>query len=130
MSKSLITIFLLLTILFVSEQTFALKCGNKLVDVGDYKYKVYAICGEPDFSEIRTIKFPSQCRGREYYGSDSRYYRNDYRYRDDYYPRFTNCQYKTVDIWIYNFGPRKFMREVIFLEGIVKEINTLDYGYL
>ncbi len=129
MINTLLKIILLLTILFISEQTLALKCGNKLVDVGDYKYKVAAICGEPDYTETRTIQFPSQCRGGEYYQGESQYYRNDYRYRNDYYPRFTNCQYKTVDIWIYNFGPRKFMRELIFLSGIIREINTLDYGY-
>ena len=34
-----------------------------------------------------------------------------------------------VESWIYNFGPNKLMRRVIFEGGIVTEIETLGYGY-
>jgi len=127
MNKYLIKISLLLAILSISEQTLALRCGRKLVDIGENKYKVAAICGEPDFKEIRTIRFPYHCTDREYYQNETQNYYRDYIYRN--HSNFTSCKYKKVDVWTYNLGPRKFMRELIFIDGVVKEINTLDYGY-
>jgi hypothetical protein len=34
-----------------------------------------------------------------------------------------------VEIWTFNFGPSKLMREVRFVDGRVEEISTLGYGY-
>ena len=34
-----------------------------------------------------------------------------------------------VESWIYNLGPNKLMRKVIFEAGVVVEIETLGYGY-
>lgn len=134
MMKHLIKILSLLALIFISEQTLALRCGNKLVDIGDHKPKVIALCGEPDFTEFREIRFPSYCVDREYYHDESYYYRRKYNYdyKHNYHKLLVNyatCQYRTDEVWIYNFGPRKFMRELIFRKGVVKEINTLSYGY-
>lgn len=135
MMKNIFEILILLLFMFVSEQALALRCGTKLIDIGDSKHKVAYVCGEPDFREIREIRYPSHCRERGYHYDDDhhqynrrrykQYNYNDYRYRSNY----ATCQYRTVDVWIYNFGPRKFMRELIFRKGIVKKINTLEYGY-
>jgi len=34
-----------------------------------------------------------------------------------------------VEYWTYNFGPNKLMRRIRFVDGLVEEIETLDYGY-
>jgi hypothetical protein len=34
-----------------------------------------------------------------------------------------------VESWLYNLGPNKLMRRVIFEDGIVADIETLGYGY-
>ena len=124
--KKIFNILISLMFMFFSEQGYALRCGHRLIDEGDSKPKVNYLCGEPDYREIREIQFPSYCRDRSYYYDDSSYYRRRYR---QYTPNYVICQYRTVDVWIYNFGPRKFMREIIFNKGVVKEINILDYGY-
>ncbi len=134
MMKHFLKIFLLLLLILISEQTLALRCGTKLVDVGDNKPRVIALCGEPDYSEFREIRFPSYCRDRGYDDSYNypRKYRYDYNFNFNYRQHrhgHVTCQYRTVEVWTYNFGPRKFMRELIFRRGTVKEINTLGYGY-
>jgi hypothetical protein len=34
-----------------------------------------------------------------------------------------------VEVWIYNLGPSKLMRQIRFEDGKVVEIETLGYGY-
>ena len=34
-----------------------------------------------------------------------------------------------VEIWTYNLGPNKLMRQIRFEDGIVVDIDTLGYGY-
>ncbi len=34
-----------------------------------------------------------------------------------------------VEIWTYNFGPNRFMREIHLHDGHVVRINSLGYGY-
>ena len=119
-----------LTFLFViylnfSGSVMALQCGKRIVDVGDSKIKVFSRCGEPDFTETRERKYPSFCNNREYnsnrYNSYNQNYTNQSHYQD--------CQIEIIDVWTYNFGPRKFMRELIFIRGNLKKINLLEYGY-
>ncbi len=107
------TLALLLFVLFAMPNgaAAAMRCGSKLVDIGDHQIDVLARCGEPTLTERRT-----RIRGEEFH-----------------YPRRTLDidQYEEiiVDEWIYNFGPRYFMRSLIFENGILKEINRLGYGY-
>ncbi len=124
------TVALLMFVMFmlVSEQSYALRCGNKLVSKGDPKPKVIYLCGEPDYKELREVPYPEHCIGR-HYDDVSPYYQRRYGYHNRRYRPNVICKYRIIDVWTYNFGPRKFMRELIFRRGVVKEINTLDYGY-
>ena len=78
-----------------------LRCGSKLVGVGDSKAKVFIICKKPDFTEkfSKTIKTNSNTT-------------------------------VTVEweIWTYNFGPSRFMQEVTFENGKLIKIKELGYG--
>lgn len=92
----LVMFFLLLS----SGQAMALRCGNKLVDIGDRKHKVHRVCGEPTYVDS--------------------YDQPIYGYRQGY---------NHVEVWTYNFGRSRFMQELVFENGILRRINQLEYGY-
>ena len=35
-----------------------------------------------------------------------------------------------VEVWIFNFGPRRFMRQVTFVDGRVESVETLSRGFV
>jgi hypothetical protein len=89
----------------------ALRCGNKLVTTGDTRAAVQAKCGEPADVQTRAIlRRPRyDLHGRIYYGD--------------------GLIEVPVELWTYNFGPRKLIRRIRFVDGLVEEIETLGYGY-
>ena len=89
-----------------------LRCGSKLITDGDPRSKVRQFCGEPTDVQTRTIL------RRPYFNVGGR----TYSYGDGYVEI-------PVEIWTYNFGPYKLMREIRFVDGRVEEIQTLGYGY-
>src|SRR5690606_19532087 len=105
---------LLFGLLAAAPALATMRCGNKLIVDGATRSEVAAKCGEP--TEVATMRSVFRrpviwSRGRPYYiGED-----------------FIEIP---VESWLYNFGPNKFMRRVIFEDGIVVEIETLGYGYL
>ena len=132
MMKNRFKVLLLsVSLLGFSEQTLALRCGSKIISIGDKKPKVLARCGEPDFAETQERKYPSYCRDTDYYDRDDYSYNGfSYSYRSPRRLRnYPICHFKIVDVWTYNFGPRKFIKELIFRDGYLKEINSLEYGY-
>lgn len=101
--KNIVLRVLIVCLLTASGTVFALRCGNKIVATGDRMHEVYRICGDPAFvdSYDQPIWF--------------------YGYGPQGYDHF--------DVWTYNFGPRRFMQELIFQNGVLRYINQLDYGY-
>lgn len=99
--------------LLACSPAFAFRCGNKLVSKGDSRTQVAAKCGEPtEVSAQRSVyrRPVIWSHGRPYYlGQD-----------------FIEIP---VESWVYNLGPHKFMRRVIFEDGVVAEIETLGYGF-
>jgi hypothetical protein len=99
--------------LLASSPAFAFRCGNKLVSKGDSRSQVAAKCGEPtEVSKQRSVyrRPVIWSHGRPYYiGED-----------------FIEIP---VESWVYNLGPNKLMRRVLFEDGFVAEIETLGYGY-
>ena len=82
-----------------------LRCGSKLVGVGDSKAKVFIICKKPDFTD--TTKFSKTIK--------------------------TNSNKSTTvmverEIWTYNFGPSRFMQELTFKNGKLTKVKELGYG--
>lgn len=102
MKKRYKLVFWTLIFTLVYSPAHALRCGNKLVNVGDRKHKVLHVCGEPLY--------------RDAYDRPVAVYGYSHHYR-------------SVDVWTYNFGKKRFMRELIFEDGILRRINELDYGY-
>jgi len=108
--------------LFFPDSAHAFRCGNKIVRDGMHEAQVIAICGEPTTQRIigSTLRAP-----------DVRAYPRDPRYPLDrhYYP----LPYPTeviVTEYVYNFGPRKLMRRLIFEGGVLVSIESIGYGYI
>jgi len=93
-------------------QADAMRCGSRLVTFGDTKSAVRSICGEPTDIQTRSIlRRPTyDLNGRTIFFGDG-------------YVEIP------VEIWVYNFGPYKLMRQVRFVDGRVDEIETIGYGY-
>ncbi|WP_232056649.1 MULTISPECIES: DUF2845 domain-containing protein [Methylomonas] len=94
----------------MSNNAHAFRCGHELVRIGDHKLDVLDKCGEP-----ATVDRRSGIRGsrlRHPYGA------------------LQLEQFEEVEIeeWIYNFGPRRFREYLRFENGILKDIEQLDYG--
>ena len=108
--------------LLVAADANALRCGNKIVRDGMHEAEVLAICGEPATRRDigRTL------RGRDLYARErGRLYPTD-RY---VYPGSLPTEVVVTE-YVYNFGPRKLMRRLIFEGGVLISIESLGYGYI
>lgn len=108
--------------LLAPESAAAFRCGNKLVKEGMHEVEVVAICGEP--TSKRHLGFAVRLI--------------DYRTG---YPSLPGMGLSRspghvlypaevmVTEYIYNLGPRKFMRRLVFEGGLLATVETLGRGY-
>jgi hypothetical protein len=117
-SVALLTAVLLLT----STSAFGFRCGNKIVTEKMHEIQVIKACGSPTTAR-----------------------QMGYAVRGTYVPvrrnlspgitteHFPGYGYYTEEVllteYVYNFGPRKLMRRLLFEGGILKKIETIGYGY-
>ena len=108
--------------LLTPESAAAFRCGNKLVKEGMHETEIVAICGAP--TSIRHLGYAVRLI--------------DHRTSLPEVPGMTlssspgNVLYPAevmVTEYIYNLGPRKFMRRIIFEGGLVATVETLGRGY-
>ncbi len=101
---------LMLCLFFIATDVMAFRCGRQLVRVGDHKWDVLDKCGDPEMTQERTLV--RGMRLRHPYGA------------------LEESLYEEVLIeeWVYNFGPRKFKQWLQFENGILKQIESMDYG--
>ncbi|HNR21470.1 MAG TPA: DUF2845 domain-containing protein [Steroidobacteraceae bacterium] len=97
---------------FTAAQADNMRCGQRLVVDGTTRDQVATWCGEPTEVLQRTVLRPPIVW---YYGR----------------PVHVGGGHieVLVETWIYNLGPNKLMRRVIFEDGLVVEVETLGYGY-
>ena len=100
----------------------AFRCGTKLVKEGMHETEVVAICGEP--TSVRHIGYAVRLI--------------DYRDRRPRVPGWTLSRGPShflypaevmVTEYVYNLGPRKFMRRLVFEGGLLATIESLGRGY-
>jgi hypothetical protein len=100
--------------LLVASPAFAsMRCGSKIIDEGVTRSEVAAKCGE-----LRSGQPPQRVPQAG---------------RLDQRPtllRRRGLHQVPIEAWIYNFGPNKLMRRVVFEAGVVVDIETLGYGYI
>ncbi|MDX1656023.1 MAG: DUF2845 domain-containing protein, partial [Candidatus Competibacteraceae bacterium] len=100
---------ILLLLLGSVQPALALRCGTDLVLEGDHKVEVLATCGEPEYRDRFVIyqRVPELGHHRE---------------EELLVP-------VQVEEWVYNFGPHRFMRRLLFHDGRLFKIETLSYGH-
>jgi hypothetical protein len=100
----------------------AFRCGTKLVKEGMHEAEVVAICGEP--TSMRHLGYAVRLL--------------DYRDRRPGVPGWTlsrgpsHALYPAevmVTEYVYNLGPRKFMRRLVFEGGLLATVEKLGRGY-
>lgn len=112
----------LLLIIIVAMPAHAFRCGNKIVIENMHEQQVRRACGDP--TAVRhlgyTVRNVDLFARRDLAGNLST-------------RRYSNYGYYTEEVvvteYIYNFGPRKFMRRLRFEGGILVSIETIGYGY-
>lgn len=100
-------IFLLYGVFCLSPAYAAsMRCNGKIVSTGDSRFTVLTRCGEPSGrvdweEEISEFISPFEKVSR----------------------------FITVEEWVYNFGPTRFIRVLSFRDGVLTDIQTRDYGF-
>jgi hypothetical protein len=99
----------------------SMRCGNKLVLIGDPVDKLLTVCGPPtsvdEWEEERVYHFktpppPDRYRTFEQYGKG-------YRVR----------KFVKVELWTYNNVPSRFIEYVRIENGKILKIENGGYGY-
>jgi hypothetical protein len=99
-------LFLSAPLMLIPQSSFAMRCGNNLVDVGDTKIIVLKKCGEPTLKEEVGEDFTRE--------NDSLGRRGEKRY---------------VEQWTYNFGSSRLIYVLTIKNGRVVDIQTTDKGF-
>lgn len=107
----------------MSHPAHALRCKSKLVKDGMHEQQVLAICGKP--TTMRHLGYAVR-------GVDLGLQRLPRRgFVTRRYPTYTHfSQEVAVTEYVYNFGPRKLMRRLVFEGSILVSIDTIGYGYI
>ena len=112
---------LLVIVLLLPNTASAFRCGTKLVKDGMHEAEVIAICGNP--TTVRRLGYAirsADIRDRRYNSPGWTFSRGGY---------YSYPVEVMVTEYVYNLGPRKFMRRVVFEGGFVVSIERLGRGY-
>ena len=97
-----------------TDPAYALRCGNRLVLVGASTVEVLEKCGEPagrdQWVEYRIVSQPPPFS-----------FVHPQEQEQVYLP-------VTIEEWVYNFGPKRFMQKFHFEDGRLSDIESLGYG--
>jgi hypothetical protein len=110
------------------EPAIAMRCGNKLVNDGDHQTKVLKYCGEPTHVLTRAIYRSGPTRHFSPHDTNDRFDINGGSDSEVLFYRRSVVEI-LIEEWTYNLGPQKFIRVVIFENGIVTDVRRLGYGY-
>jgi Protein of unknown function (DUF2845) len=106
-----LAVFLFFLVCLSSLPVWAFRCGNRLVSQGETQSDIWSKCGAPDTTE-RRVKYRALPGYDPYTGARSTLYMP-----------------VVIEVWVYNFGPQRFMKELSFEEGRLIDIQQLGYGY-
>ena len=121
-SRSVASLAVLAGALLLAEPAAAFRCGSKLAKEGMHELEIVAICGEPASIRhlgyaIRSVEFTA---GRPIAPGWT-------------ISRFPGYGTFTAEVviteYVYNLGPRKLMRRLVFEGGLLVSIETLGHGY-
>lgn len=120
MSRATSIVALAMLLLLAAGPAQAFRCGSRIVTEDMHEAEVRRACGAPTIMRhigrtLRNINIPLE---RRYGGWTTRHF-----------PGYEFTQEVIVTEYVYNFGPRKLMRRLIFEGGILMSIESLGYGY-
>lgn len=101
------------TLLLTGSTAFAMRCDNRTVTQGDNAGRVRSLCGAPADVTTRV---------------ESRSVTVHRRLPNGALVSESVMVSVQVEVWLYDFGPRRFMRELTFEDGRLRQIRTLGYG--
>lgn len=112
----------MISLVLAAAPAHAFRCGNKIVTKDMHEAQVRLACGAPTTMRhlgrtIRGVNVPYE--GQVLPGMTERHYPG--------YGLF--AQEVMVTEYVYNFGPRKLMRRLLFEGGVLVSIETIGYGY-
>ena len=110
-----------LLLLAVSDPAHAFRCKSRIIKDGMHEAEVIRLCGEP--VSVRDIGYVI----RSYQYGRRVVITNRHRYPRSY-GHFQ--QEVLVTEMLFNFGPRRLMRQLVFEGGILTSIRTMGYGYI
>lgn len=113
--------FICIFFLLLPENAFSLRCGSDLVSRGDRKIEVIKKCGEPDFIETWEEETTIHVKGLK-----------EGINRDRIIDRthgFSGFTLSHVEEWTYNFGPRRFIQFLTFVNGKLLRIEGGPRGF-
>ena len=110
----------LLALALVSGPAHAFRCGSKIVAKDMHEAQVRRACGAPTTMRdigrvVRHVNAPI----RSHHGG----------WTTERFPGYGFAQEVMVTEYVYNFGPRKLMRRLVFEGGVLVTIESLGYGY-
>jgi hypothetical protein len=105
-----------------STQVFAigLRCGNRLITVGDTKLKVISECGVPHYQE----EWVEERIMRDFHSPA--YSKDDYEWSRE--PFLVKTLVK-IEEWYYNFGRTRLIHYLRFRNGKLIKITIGERGY-
>src|SRR5210317_1136285 len=111
----------LLVLVLVTTPAHAFRCGNKIVTKEMHEAQVRRACGAPTTMRnigrtLRSINIPIE----SHYGGGLTA-RN--------FPGYGFTQEVVITEYVYNFGPHRLMRRLLFEGGVLVSVETLGYGY-
>lgn len=121
-SKIMAASAVLLLSLTFAEPAHAFRCGSKLVKDGMHEAQVVGVCGQP--STRRNIGMAVRSYNYRNHRSTSPGWSSS---RNSGYGYL--AEEVIITEYVYNFGPRKLMRRLIFEGGVLVTIESIGYGY-
>ena len=109
-----------LLFLLASDPAEAFRCGSRIVKEDMHEAQVRRACGAP--TTMRHI-------GRTLRNVDFSVERHHGGWTTRHFPGYGFTQEVVVTEYVYNFGPRKLMRRLVFEGGVLVSIESLGYGY-
>ncbi len=122
MSVRCVSVSIAVLLVLLATPAHAFRCGTKLVMEDMHEQQVIAACGEPATKRyigtaVRNVHIPAR-RTLLPGISSERYGRYGYYVEE-----------VVITEYVYNFGPRKFMRRLLFEGGVLVSIEKIGYGY-
>ena len=107
-------------LLFSSGTAYAFRCGSRIVKEDMHEAEVRRACGAPTTMRhighaLRSVNVPIQ--------------RHNGGWTTKHFPGYNLTQEVIITEYVYNFGPRKLMRRLVFEGGVLVSIESLGYGY-